>query len=63
MSKTIWVVERTDNAGEFQPVPQTCSNDQNWVRQQCKMLHEQERIANGRAKFRAMQYVRREVRS
>lgn len=63
MSKTIWVVERTDNHGEFQPFCIQWFHDRSAAdaRMQEAVACEIEIKSNRR--FRVKQYMRREVRS
>lgn len=66
MSKTICVVERTDNHGEFQPLATTASVNRDLASDRMEdLLSGRTVIGNSQpgARYRLMQYVRREARS
>jgi hypothetical protein len=63
MSKTIWVVEETDNHGEFQPCAGSVFYGREAAAENCDMKAKQAKHDGVRKRYRPMQYVRREVRS
>lgn len=54
MSKTVWIVERTDNHGEFQPGFNCYSS-----REKALEALEVNKATNSACKWRVMQYIRK----
>lgn len=56
MSKTVWIVERTDRAGEWQPVPGTSRNNRD---EAVEIVEQAKKGGLTTVRYRVVAYIRK----